>query len=98
MVLAKVSSNYSVRSTRGGMVTILLGIISVFFIWVQLGSYFDGYEDQKFSVFDSVQQVVQLNVDITVAIPCQYLHTHVFDATRDTHVAYELLKYESVSN
>ncbi|KAK9355659.1 endoplasmic reticulum vesicle transporter-domain-containing protein [Lipomyces doorenjongii] len=90
----KVSSTYTTRSSQGGVVTIVLSIICIFLIWTEMGSYFAGVEEQQFMVDDSIGWDMQVNLDITVAMPCVTLHVNVQDASGDILLAAELLEME----
>ncbi|KAK9324784.1 endoplasmic reticulum vesicle transporter-domain-containing protein [Lipomyces orientalis] len=90
----KVSSTYTTRSSQGGVVTIVLSIICIFLIWTEMGSYFAGVEEQQFAVDSSIGWDMQVNVDITVAMPCVMLHVNVQDTSGDRLLAAELLEME----
>ncbi|CAN6606519.1 ER-derived vesicles protein Erv41p [Trichomonascus vanleenenianus] len=93
----KVSSTYSVKSTRGGAVTLVLGIVCTFLMWVQLATYIGGVEEQQFSVDSDVKRDLQINIDVTVNLPCWGLTANVYDASQDRLIASELLNFQGVT-
>ncbi|KAK9235684.1 endoplasmic reticulum vesicle transporter-domain-containing protein [Lipomyces kononenkoae] len=90
----KVSSTYSTRSSQGGIVTIVLSIVCIFLIWTEMGSYFAGIEEPQFAVDGSIGRDMQVNLDITIAMPCSALHVNVQDVSGDRLLAAELVKME----
>lgn len=94
---AKVSSSYSIRSTRGGYVTILLAVGCLFFIWIQLAEYLGGVEDHQFTVDKNVGKDMQINLDMTIAMHCDKMSANVLDKSMDRLIASELLEFQKVS-
>ncbi|KAK9450210.1 endoplasmic reticulum vesicle transporter-domain-containing protein [Limtongia smithiae] len=90
----KVSSMYSTRSSQGGATTLFLAAVCLYLIWTEMGTYFAGVSDQQFLVTDAVGWDMQVNVDITVAMPCTSLHVNAQDAAGDRLLAGELLTME----
>ncbi|KAK9460969.1 endoplasmic reticulum vesicle transporter-domain-containing protein [Lipomyces oligophaga] len=90
----KVSTTYSRRSSQGGATTILLTVFCLYLIWSELGSYLTGLEDHQFKVEDHVGWDMQMNFDITVAMPCVTLHVNVQDVAGDRVLASELIEME----
>lgn len=90
------SSSYSIRSTRGGALTITLGITLVFFIWVQFAQYLGGIESHQFSVSKELSRDMQINLDLTVATACSKLTANVLDSSMDRMLASEVLKFQEV--
>lgn len=66
----KVNSTYKQRSNRGGLATILLYIIIGILVWYQWVEYMYGDTTDTFSVDRGVGHTLQINVDMTVAMPC----------------------------
>ncbi|KAK9471459.1 endoplasmic reticulum vesicle transporter-domain-containing protein [Dipodascopsis tothii] len=93
----KVSATYTRRSDSGGVATILLSIFCVFFLWVELGSYISGTTEHQFSVADTVGWDLQVNLDMTVAMPCNTLHVNAQDASGDRMLAAEVLQMEGTT-
>lgn len=92
----KVQSSYSIKSTRGGAVTLLLGLICTFMAWVQLAQYIGGVETQQFTVDNVVSTEMQINMDVTVNMPCVGLTVNALDQSKDRLFASELLKFDKV--
>lgn len=90
----KVNSEHSVRSLRGGLSTIITVICMLMIVWVQIGGYLGGYIDRRFSVDKDIRLSLNINVDIVVAMPCQYLMTNVMDITSDSYLAGEVLNFQ----
>lgn len=82
------------RSERGGISTIVTIFCVLFLTWVEVGQFFGGEIDHQFQVDNSVGRDLNINVDILVAMPCNFIHTNVKDITDDRFLASELLKYE----
>lgn len=91
------SSSYSIKSSRGGFVTVLLGISCLFLIWVQLAEYIGGVEEHQFWVDKEVARDLQINIDVTVAMPCEGLTVNALDASRDRLFAHELLNFDATT-
>ncbi|TXT09002.1 hypothetical protein VHUM_02476 [Vanrija humicola] len=69
----KVQSTYTSKSQRGGLLTAVVGFIIFLLV---LPSHI-------FSVDQAIERDLQLNVDITVAMPCRYLTIDLRDAVGD---------------
>ncbi|ONH68031.1 ER-derived vesicles protein ERV41 [Cyberlindnera fabianii] len=93
----KVASTHTVRSTRGSYNTIFTFLCLLFLTWAEIGSFFGGRIDHQFVVDNTVSQNLTINVDILIAMPCNFLHTNVRDLTDDRFLAAEALKYEGFS-
>ncbi|KAK9477788.1 endoplasmic reticulum vesicle transporter-domain-containing protein [Lipomyces japonicus] len=92
----KVSSTYTKRSQGGGLVTILLSLFCIFFIWIEFGSYLAGTVVQEFAVEHAVGSNMQVNLDVTIAMPCSTLHVNAEDSSGDRILAAELLALDGV--
>ncbi|RLV91796.1 ER-derived vesicles protein ERV41 [Spathaspora sp. JA1] len=92
----KVNSQNSVRSQRGGLSSLLTYTFGLLFIWIEIGGFLGGYIDRQFSVDDVIKPGLSINVDMIVAMPCQYLHTTVEDITLDRYLAGETLNFEGI--
>lgn len=90
----KVAPEHSVRSARGGFSTLLTVICALLIIWVQIGGFLGGYVDHQFSVDKEIRLELSLNIDILVAMPCQFLRTNVMDITSDRFMAGDVLNFE----
>lgn len=90
----KVAPEQTVRSQRGGLLTVLTTLCALMIIWVQIGGFLGGYVDHRFSVDRSVHLSLDINVDLVVAMPCQFLTTNVMDITSDRFIAGEVLNFQ----
>ncbi|WVF71351.1 hypothetical protein IAT40_006155 [Kwoniella sp. CBS 6097] len=79
----KVQSTYTVTSRRGGVLTTVVGLIIFLLVLNDLGEYLYGAPDYAFHVDHELQKDLQLNVDLTVAMPCHYLSIDLRDAVGD---------------
>ncbi|KAG8739997.1 hypothetical protein FRC10_004876 [Ceratobasidium sp. 414] len=61
----KVRPNYKSRTTGGGMMTILVVIVSFILILNDLGDYLWGWREYEFNVDTDLAQVMYVNVDLT---------------------------------
>lgn len=70
----------------------------MFILWVELAYYLGGVEYQQFSVDKNVVQTVQVNIDITVNVPCGSVHVAGLDDSHDRLVAQELVSFQGVDS
>lgn len=66
----KTQATYRERTTRGGLLTILVGAIVALLVWIEAREYLFGEANYEFSVDRGVGKELQLNFDATVATPC----------------------------
>ncbi|GEQ71838.1 hypothetical protein JCM33374_g5524 [Metschnikowia sp. JCM 33374] len=92
----KVAPEASVRSERGGLSTVLTILCMLMIIWVQVGGFLGGYVDRRFAVDKEIRSSLEINIDMVVAMPCQFLTTNVMDITSDTYMAGEVLNFQGV--
>lgn len=90
----KVDSQHAVRSTRGGFSTLITMFCGLLIVWIQIGGYLGGYVDHQFIVDDKIKTELFINLDMTVAMPCEFLSTNIMDETYDRFLAGELLNFE----
>ncbi|EEQ36588.1 putative ER-derived vesicles protein [Clavispora lusitaniae] len=90
----KVAPEASVRSQRGGFSTILTVFCGLLIIWIQIGGYLGGYIDRQFSVDNETRKDLNINLDMVVAMPCQFISTNVMDITSDRYLAGEVLNFQ----
>ncbi|GHJ84979.1 hypothetical protein NliqN6_1381 [Naganishia liquefaciens] len=80
----KVQPTYTTSSRRGGVLTAVLGAIMFLLVLNDLGEYFYGQPSYEFHVDQEIDRKdLQLNVDITVAMPCHYLSIDLRDVVGD---------------
>lgn len=66
----KTLSTYKSRSSRGGVLTLLLSAAILFLVWHELREYLFGDPEYSFAVDKGVAHQLQINVDMTIAMPC----------------------------
>lgn len=67
-------------------------IISAVLLWSELGRWWRGTEEHTFAVEKGISQVLDINLDIVVAMKCADLHVNVQDAAGDRILAASKLK------
>lgn len=88
---------YRVSSTRGGALTVTLLTLSFALIWSEFLSHLSGMESQLFRVEKGIGHTMQINLDVTVAMPCDTLHVNVQDAAMDRVLAGQVLTKDDTS-
>lgn len=89
----KTLPSYKSRSDRGGVLTILLGIVIAILVWFEASEYLYGEPTYSFAVDRGIGHQLQINVDMTIAMPCHFLTVDVRDAVGDRlHVSDEFKK------
>lgn len=92
----KVDAQHSVRSLRGGLSTILTMFCMLMILWIQIGGYLGGYVDHRFTVDKEIRLSLNINIDMVVAMPCQFLVSNVMDITSDSYLAGEVLNFQGI--
>ena len=67
----KVESTYVSHSQRGGILTALVSSLIFLLVLNDLGEFLYGAPEYRFEVDHGVERELQVNVDLTVAMPCQ---------------------------
>ncbi|KAK6461486.1 Erv41 protein [Scheffersomyces coipomensis] len=93
----KVDSQHSVRSQRGGFSTLMTIFAGLLIVWIEIGGFLGGYVDRQFIVDDEIRSDLSINVDMLIAMPCEFLHTNVRDLTKDRYLAGETLNFEGMN-
>ncbi|RIA94708.1 endoplasmic reticulum vesicle transporter-domain-containing protein [Glomus cerebriforme] len=89
----KVDAECQDRSPQGGLVTIIVSICLWFLIVSEFREYWYLNQKYEFIVDQSINHKLQINVDITVNTPCNYLTVDVIDvAGEGLHMTNELQK------
>ena len=84
------------RTARGAALSIVAAICLATFIIAEFTSYLRGEDVHSFAVGLEVQDHVPINVDLTVAMPCEEVHINVQDSTMDLIQAGSTLTKEDV--
>lgn len=66
----KVAPTYKTRSSKGGFLTVFLTAIIALLVWYELKEYLFGEPAYAFAVDKGIAHQLQINVDLTVAMPC----------------------------
>ncbi|GME81398.1 unnamed protein product [Ambrosiozyma monospora] len=93
----KVPPSQQVHSVRGGYTSLMMYLFMIFLIWIEIGGYIDGEIHKLFTVDDVIRHDLRINVDLIVAMPCNFLNTNVRDATDDRFLASELLNFQGTT-
>ncbi|CAK9439058.1 uncharacterized protein LODBEIA_P32820 [Lodderomyces beijingensis] len=93
----KVDPQHQVRSQRGGYSTLLTYFFGLLILWIEVGGFIGGYVDRQFLVDNVIRSELTINVDMIVAMPCEFIHTNVEDITRDRFLAGETLNFEGLN-
>jgi endoplasmic reticulum-Golgi intermediate compartment protein 2 len=94
---AKTKATYTTATRRGGQWTLVLLAACTFLTFSELLLWLRGVETQHFSVEKGISHLLQLNLDIVVAMRCDYLHVNVQDAAGDRILAGDLLTKHDTS-
>ncbi|KAI6155774.1 endoplasmic reticulum vesicle transporter-domain-containing protein [Pisolithus tinctorius] len=79
----KLPSTYKSRSESRGLFTLLVALIAFLLILNDLGEYIWGWPDYEFSVDTMSDSFMDVNVDMVVNMPCQFLSVDLRDALGD---------------
>ena len=79
----KIPSTYKARSESRGFMTILVTLLGFLLLLNDISEYIWGWPDQEFSIDNNKQSYLDINVDITVNMPCEYLSVDLRDAIGD---------------
>ncbi|KAI9884254.1 MAG: hypothetical protein M1823_003944 [Watsoniomyces obsoletus] len=93
----KTKTTYTTRHALGGQWTVILLLTCTLLSLSELRTWYRGHETRQFSVEKGVGHVLQINLDVVVAMPCHDLHVHVQDASGDLILASEMLEEDDTS-
>ncbi|EIN03948.1 DUF1692-domain-containing protein [Punctularia strigosozonata HHB-11173 SS5] len=79
----KLPASYKARSESRGLFTALVAFIAFFLVLNDLGEFIWGWPDYEFSVDNEARSHMNINVDMVVKMPCQYLSVDLRDAVGD---------------
>ncbi|KAI0346231.1 DUF1692-domain-containing protein [Trametopsis cervina] len=79
----KLPSTYKARSESRGFLTIFVTLLAFLLVVNDLGEYIWGWPDYEFSVDREPANEMNVNVDMLVNMPCQYLTVDLRDAVGD---------------
>jgi len=61
---------YLKRTSHGGLLTVILGLVMTIMLLVEIRSYLFTSPEFTFDVDNHIGRLMQLNIDITIASPC----------------------------
>ncbi|KDR78584.1 hypothetical protein GALMADRAFT_244023 [Galerina marginata CBS 339.88] len=79
----KVPSTYKARSESRGFMTIFVAFLAFMLLLNDIGEFIWGWPDYEFSVDNNKSSFLNINVDMTVAMPCGFLSVDLRDAMGD---------------
>ncbi|KAI0648650.1 DUF1692-domain-containing protein [Trametes meyenii] len=79
----KVPSTYKTRSESRGFLTIFVAFVALLLVLNDIGEYIWGWPDYEFGVDTDQSNALDINVDMVVNMPCQYLSVDLRDAVGD---------------
>ncbi|KAI9483275.1 MAG: endoplasmic reticulum-golgi intermediate compartment-domain-containing protein [Benjaminiella poitrasii] len=77
----KVEVDNQQRSEKGGILTLLVALCLFLLTMSEYSDYRKIHTNYKFLVDSTIDTKMQINIDVTVAMPCPSLMVHVVDAT-----------------
>jgi len=77
----KTEQEHTVRSEKGGLLTVIVATLLILLTLSEFREYWHLQQTHEFIVDRQVDQKIQLNVDLTVAMNCKFLTVDVFDAS-----------------
>ncbi|KAJ2065988.1 hypothetical protein GGH13_005895 [Coemansia sp. S155-1] len=77
----KVDRAYQARTSSGGVLSILALLMVVVMLASETREYLRYQHTHSFTIDSEVQQKVQINIGLTVAMPCNFLRVDVLDAS-----------------
>lgn len=84
------------RTTRGAILSIFLFLSVSYLLISEFTWYFGGTESHQFQVEKEIKDHMNINVDMTVAMPCKEIAVNVQDVTGDRIMAGQTLRKVSV--
>ncbi|KAH9918929.1 endoplasmic reticulum vesicle transporter-domain-containing protein [Epithele typhae] len=79
----KLPASYKSRSESRGFLTIFVAFVAFLLIANDLGEYIWGWPDYEFGVDLDASPTIDINVDMVVNMPCQYVSVDLRDAVGD---------------
>lgn len=67
----KLPASYKARSRGRGVLTIFIILLSIVLVLNDVAEYIWGWTDYEFSVDRGQARILDMNVDLVVAMPCQ---------------------------
>jgi hypothetical protein len=86
----KLPSSYKARSRGRGALTIAVILLSIFLILNDVAEYIWGWTDYEFSVDRDLASLLDINVELVVAMPCQCTSPVLTYWCHSTHIPVDL--------
>jgi hypothetical protein len=67
----KLPSTYKSRSESRGFMTVFVALLALLLMLNDLGEYIWGWRDEEFSIDANRAPYLNINVDVSVAMPCK---------------------------
>ncbi|KAJ1819651.1 hypothetical protein LPJ75_001140 [Coemansia sp. RSA 2598] len=96
----KMETVYQDRSSSGGLLSLLVVLAMVMVVGSELHHYFGYKQEQSFSIDSDMQHPLQINIGMTVAMPCALIRVDVLDVSgtsQNVHSAIDLMPVVSKS-
>ncbi|KAI9323541.1 endoplasmic reticulum vesicle transporter-domain-containing protein [Dichotomocladium elegans] len=77
----KVDADNQARSEKGGLLTVLLSCFLLMLTLTEFSEYRKVHTNYQFLVDNTIDTSIQINMDLTIAMPCPVLLVHVYDAS-----------------
>ena len=74
----KASQEFLSQSSRGGITTMILTLLLCWLVWSETRQWWAGREVYQFLIIPGVGHEMQLNIDVTVAMPCTGISNIIF--------------------
>ncbi|KAJ2604970.1 hypothetical protein H4R99_001443 [Coemansia sp. RSA 1722] len=90
----KMETVYQDHSSSGGFLSLLVVFAMLFVVGSEIKQYLEYKQEQSFSVDSNMQHPLQINIGMTVAMPCQLIRVDVLDVSgtsQNVHSAIDLL-------
>ncbi|EIW58008.1 DUF1692-domain-containing protein [Trametes versicolor FP-101664 SS1] len=79
----KVPSSYKTRSESRGFLTLFVAFVAFLLVLNDIGEYIWGWPDYEFGVDTDQTNALDINVDMVINMPCQFLSVDLRDAVGD---------------
>lgn len=90
----KVSDTYIIKTTTGGTISLFCVAIILVLVISEIRDFLDAGVKFHFTPDDELDSRMDLNVDMTIAMPCRFIGADVLDTTGQSVVSFGKLKEE----
>ncbi|CCH59463.1 hypothetical protein TBLA_0B06400 [Henningerozyma blattae CBS 6284] len=97
----KTDDQHIKKSKKVGLTSILTYFFLLLITWTEFGNFFGGYIDQQYIINndklqDQVHELVHINLDIYIKLPCKWLDVNSRDITGDHTFVSNYLTFEDM--